>query len=238
MIYTTFRRGNPEDVRRGATRIKMPIALLVLAAILAVPAVASAYSDLESFAKVAPKIAERASDDYGKLINIAALLHDYDEKMILAVMVVESEGYSHAVSHRGALGLMQLMPATAKAMGAKDPKEPFQNILAGTKYLKELERTYGFSPLEALVAYNMGPTKAKRWLTQYKPEDSLYVQKVLRVYNHLVDVEQRAKVVQDDVPSNPLSLGSGIMTKPRTITLGDDLASAVGSRRTEIIEKN
>ena len=79
---------------------------------------------------------DKTKAQYGEMINIAALLHDYDDKLILAVIIVESEGNEIATSHRGAQGLMQLMPATAKAMGAKDPKEPFQNILAGTKYLK------------------------------------------------------------------------------------------------------
>ena len=91
-----------------------------------------------------PKFLDNARGVYGEMVRTAALLHGVDPKLILAVIVVESEGNPKVVSRRGAQGLMQLMPKTARAMGAKDSKEPFQNILAGTKYLKELEERYGF----------------------------------------------------------------------------------------------
>ncbi len=138
----------------------------------------------------APEFIENTRGAYGEMVNTAALLNDGDRRLILAVIIVESEGNERAVSRRGAQGLMQLMPKTAKSMGAKNPKEPLQNILAGTKYLKELEDNYGFhSPAEALVAYNMGPAGARKWLAKHSALEYGYVSDVLYVYHALEDKE-------------------------------------------------
>ncbi|KKU78391.1 MAG: Transglycosylase SLT domain protein [Parcubacteria group bacterium GW2011_GWA2_47_7] len=170
---------------------------------------------------------EKIDSSYGQMISIAALLHDYDAKMITAVIVVESEGNESAVSSKGAKGLMQLMPMTAKAMGASNPKDPFQNILAGTKYLKQLERNYGFTNTrDALVAYNMGPSRATRWLSQYDSAEYSYVQKVMYVYNTIQQREfSRARIARASTNNNHLTLSAAgvsarpIMTKPRNIAL-------------------
>lgn len=195
-----------------------------------------------------PDFLVQIEETYGEMVNIAALLHDYDTKLIMAVIVVESEGNEKAVSNRGAQGLMQLMPGTAKAMGAKNPKEPFQNILAGTKYLKSLEVDYGFdSPQEALVAYNMGPTRAKRWLSQYAPEDYGYVKKVMYVYN-VLDKEENSKNNANAFASLPsvmskeaMMLGNKdakpLLTKPHTLSLAELPLTLPVSRRTETSSK-
>lgn len=184
---------------------------------------------------------DKTKSTYGDMIDIAALLHDYDPKLITAVIVVESEGNEVAVSHKGAKGLMQLMPQTAKAMGAKDPKDPFQNILAGTKYLKELENSYGFDSHEAaLVAYNMGPSRAKRWLSQYDAGDYGYVQKVMYVYGVLAEREHDEKtaakstdqkVAMLEVEQSPRPL----MTKPRNFSLASLQFSLPTNRRPDTV---
>ncbi len=194
-----------------------------------------------------PDFVDKIQSEYGEMINIAALLHDYDEKLILAVIVVESEGNHTAQSNRGARGLMQLMPQTAKAMGAKDPNDPFQNILAGTKYLKQLESSYGFnSPQEALVAYNMGPSRAKRWLSQYSPEDYGYVAKVMYVYDLLNSKEEKTKNVAAGTTTE-LSLATirsleekkidtaakSILTKPHALSLAQLPLTLPVTRRIE-----
>ncbi len=206
------------------------ISLLMLAA----PFTASAYS-LGAFKKVAPSIATQVKHDYGDMVNVAALLNDYDENLILSVLVVESEGNTAARSNKGAQGLMQLMPATAKAMGAKDPHEPYQNILAGTKYLKELQRVYKFNQQEALVAYNMGPTKAKRWLTQYSPNDSLYVQKVMHLYTLLSENDHNA-AIQNASTTNQI-VATGILTKPKLLSAADQEVPLPSTRRAEVVEE-
>jgi soluble lytic murein transglycosylase-like protein len=173
----------------------------------------------------AEEFVEYTQNSYGEMIDIAALLHDYDPKMITAVIVVESEGKTLALSNKGARGLMQLMPGTAKAMGASDPKDPFQNILAGTKYLKELEDRYGFEDVgSALVAYNMGPSRAKRWLSQYDAAEYGYVKKVMYVYDVLAEKEAKDRSLAANLRSRiDAHTGSGvggpIMTKPRTLSL-------------------
>lgn len=232
MTHNTVLSGDEGGISMGAYRTLKTFIIPTLGLALAVlPSVASAYA-LSNFEKTAPNITESAKQKYGDMINIAALLHDYDEKLILSVMVVESEGHKNAKSNRGAQGLMQLMPETAKAMGAKDPKEPFQNILAGTRYLKELEESYGFNHKEALVAYNMGPSRAKRWLSQYSPDESMYVQKVMRVYNYLE--EQNAA---DDNTATSTVVATGILTKPKTLSLIDHPTSLLNTRRVDVTEE-
>lgn len=199
-------------------------------------------------AQSSPDYINEIQDTYGEMINIAALLHDYDPKMILSVIVVESEGKETAVSHKGAQGLMQLMPLTAKSMGAKDPKEPFQNILAGTKYLKQLEKNYGFaSPQEALVAYNMGPSRAHRWLSQYEPEEYGYVQKVMYVYALVEKKEKDDQRVAASAAKKVALLNaegaSGhtlkpIMTKPQNLSFADLPLSLTSLRRDGVVAEN
>lgn len=189
----------------------------------------------------APGFIDKTKAQYGEMINIAALLHDYDDKLILAVIVVESEGNEVATSHRGAQGLMQLMPGTAKAMGAKDPKEPFQNILAGTKYLKSLEADYGFdSPQEALVAYNMGPSRAHRWLSQYPATDYGYVQKVMYVYGVLVENQNTDRQVADAIETKIKEVAklssapAPLLTRPRVLSLAAFPMTLPSGRKSEI----
>jgi len=187
----------------------------------------------------------KISDSYGQMIDIAALLHDYDSKMITAVIVVESEGNEVAVSNKGAKGLMQLMPQTARAMGAKDPRDPFQNILAGTKYLKQLENRYGFNdPKEALVAYNMGPSRAKRWLSQYDSSDYGYVRKVMYVYDILeqkeYDNKRLAIAVEKRIDDVAILEDSArpIMTKPQNVRFASLPLTLPNSRRDGIKTEN
>ena len=214
------------------------IALSVIALLVPLTSFAASMSYLE---ENAPGFIGKTKAQYGEMVNIAALLHDYDEKLILAVIVVESEGNEVATSHRGAQGLMQLMPATAKAMGAKNPKEPFQNILAGTKYLKALESDYGFnSPEEALVAYNMGPSRAHRWLSQYPATDYGYVQKVMYVYDVLVEDQKSGKRLADSVETRmkeEARLASApvpLLTKPRVLSLAAFPMTLPSGRKSEL----
>ncbi|MDX2204527.1 MAG: transglycosylase SLT domain-containing protein [Hyphomicrobiaceae bacterium] len=90
------------------------------------------------------------------------------EAWIRAVMRAESAGDRHAVSHRGAMGLMQVMPATWAGLRAQhglgaDPFAPYDNILAGTAYLREMLDRFGSVPL-MLAAYNAGPRRVEAHL--------------------------------------------------------------------------
>jgi soluble lytic murein transglycosylase-like protein len=139
-------------------------------------------------------VACTVEEKYGHIIEPIAHLNEYDQDLITAVIVVESRGKVEATSHVGAKGLMQLMPKTAKYMGAKDIRDPFENILAGTKYLRVLEDRYGFlSVEEALLAYNMGPRKASEWLDLpgRSATDASYVKKVMGIYGELKDIREK-----------------------------------------------
>jgi hypothetical protein len=95
------------------------------------------------------------------------------EAWIRAVMRVESAGDRHAVSHRGAMGLMQVMPATWAGLRAQhglgaDPFAPQDNIMAGTAYLREMLDRFGSVPL-MLAAYNAGPRRVEMHLATGQP---------------------------------------------------------------------
>ena len=181
------------------SKVNLVLVSLVVVVALFSPLTVSAAS-YNYLKRNAPAFIDKTTVQYGQMVDIAALLNDYDKKLILAVIVIESEGNVQATSHRGAQGLMQLMPDTAKGLGVKDSTDPLQNILAGTKYLKQLESLYGFdSPQEALVAYNMGPSRAKRWLSQYSAEDYGYVQKVMYVYGVLAENEKQKNQLAESI---------------------------------------
>ena len=93
---------------------------------------------------------------YRTEIAAAARAHRISEALILAVIAVESRGTAKAVSPKGAQGLMQLIPATAKRFGVSDPFDPGQNIDGGTAYLSWLLKTFKGDPLLALAGYNAG----------------------------------------------------------------------------------
>lgn len=91
----------------------------------------------------------------------AAAAHKVDVGLLRAVAWTESRGRADAVSNKGALGVMQLMPATAAALGV-DPRDAASNISGGAAYLAQQIERFGSVPL-ALAAYNAGPGAVQRW---------------------------------------------------------------------------
>jgi soluble lytic murein transglycosylase-like protein len=113
-----------------------------------------------------------AADPYAAIVTEASQRFDIPERWIRAVMRVESAGDSGATSRAGAMGLMQLMPATWATMRTRyrlgpDPYAPRDNILAGTAYLREMYDRYG-SPA-FLAAYNAGPGRLDDHLREGRP---------------------------------------------------------------------
>lgn len=97
-----------------------------------------------------------------ELIDKAARKYGLPPAFVRAVVAAESGYHADAVSPKGAIGLMQLMPGTARDMGA-DPKVPEQNVDAGTRYLRDLLLKYDNHAYHALAAYNAGPRAVDRY---------------------------------------------------------------------------
>ena len=115
------------------------------------------------------------------LIRNAANRHGIQPALISAVVRQESAGSPCAVSPKGAMGLMQLMPATAASLGVDDPFQPEQNIDGGVRFLKELLNRYQGDYALALSAYNAGPSRVDRaGGVPAFPETKAYVRGVLR----------------------------------------------------------
>jgi hypothetical protein len=120
---------------------------------------------------------------YADEIERAARAHQLDPFLVAAMVEAESSFRPLVASHKGAVGLMQLMPGTALEMGVEDPQQPRANLEAGTRYLKRLLRRYDGDIVLALAAYNAGPTQVRRFggVPPF-PETTRYVEKVLRLY--------------------------------------------------------
>jgi soluble lytic murein transglycosylase-like protein len=126
---------------------------------------------------------------YDSLIERAAESAAVEPNLLRAVIVVESGFNSHAVSKRGAVGLMQLMPVTASRFGVSNLYDPKENVHAGAQYLKFLMNRFGQNIRLALAAYNAGEDAVARNGGQIPPftETMAYVPKVLKVYRMLAD---------------------------------------------------
>lgn len=116
------------------------------------------------------------------VVEDAARQYDVDPLLVHAVIQVESAYNPYAISHAGAQGLMQLMPATARSLGVKNSFDVEENIRAGVRHLKDLKDTYKDDRL-ALAAYNAGAGAVDkyRWIPPY-PETQEYVYKVGKKY--------------------------------------------------------
>ncbi|MCB2183904.1 MAG: transglycosylase SLT domain-containing protein [Desulfobulbaceae bacterium] len=121
--------------------------------------------------------------EYEPYIALVAERYQIDPLLIKAVIKAESNFDYLAISEKGAQGLMQLMPGTAKDMNVKDPFDPKQNIRGGTTYLRKMLDTFNNDLELALAAYNAGPEQVKRNGRIPKfPETINYVNRVLRNY--------------------------------------------------------
>ena len=145
-----------------------------------------------SFEQYLAGAADRFSAEfpYDQAIAEASRRYGVDELLVRAVIRAESNFNPRAVSRMGAVGLMQLMPGTARALGVVDPFDPVMNVDGGVRYLRQQLDRFGDVSL-ALAAYNAGPGAVERYggVPPY-PETQRYVQRVLsylREYQGQVD---------------------------------------------------
>jgi soluble lytic murein transglycosylase-like protein len=152
---------------------------------------------------------------YEHLIEEHAAANAVSASLVRAVIQAESAFNPRARSHKGAMGLMQLMPSTAAELGVLDPYDPRENIRAGVTYLKQLLTKYADNETLALAAYNAGPAAVARYGTvpPYK-ETRNYVDKIrrstdqestttsrTRIYRIVQVVDGREVVRYSDVPA-------------------------------------
>jgi hypothetical protein len=145
---------------------------------------------------------------YGELIYAKAKKYDVDPALVAAVIEQESRFKPRARSHVGAKGLMQLMPRTGRWMGARDLYSPEQNIDAGVKYIKYLDKRFNGDIRKIIAAYNGGEGNVKRYngIPPFR-ETRQYVKKVLHNYDKRTkQIEHYEKQVGGSIPQEDGSL--------------------------------
>lgn len=132
------------------------------------------------YEKSGTKSAPSRSSNLHEIIVKKADKYSLDPSLISAVIKTESAFDSQAISRKGAMGLMQLMPGTARDMGVDNPFDPDENIEGGARYLKHLVDKYNGDLTRALAAYNAGPHRVET-SSQLPNETRDYIRKV---YSH------------------------------------------------------
>ncbi len=158
--------------------------------ILATPAPAAASAPVRGAARGRAQAVDwlARSAKYDRLIDRAARAATIQPDLVRAVIVVESGFNPRAVSKRGAIGLMQLRPSTARRYGVTDIYDPTQNIRAGARFLGDLMVRFGSNLELALAAYDAGEGAVERYGRHIPPyrETLNYVPSVIRVYRRLL----------------------------------------------------
>ncbi len=151
--------------------------------------------------------------DVDAAIEQAASRHNVDPNLVRAVVKVESNFNPNAVSSKGAMGLMQLMPQTARSLNVNNPFDPQQNIDAGVRHLKKLMESYGGDIKLSLAAYNAGAGAVARsaGIPRYAETQS-YVKRITQLYYGGSIMSSRVIPVHDPVRMQRDERGVMMMT--------------------------
>ena len=146
-------------------------------------------AEIESFEPAPPDPQEAAAQtppgqDLHAIVSGASARNQVDADFIASVIRAESANNPHAVSPKGAQGLMQLMPQTASMLGVKNSFDPAENVDGGVRYLRDLLLLYNNDMIKALAAYNAGPQRVQQYkgVPPYR-ETHAYVARVIKDYN-------------------------------------------------------
>ena len=144
----------------------------------------------------------KAEPQLDRFIEDAARRYKVPVALVWAIMHAESNFDTHAVSNKGAAGLMQLMPQTGSEMYVRDLFDAEQSIEGGTRYLRVLANQFDGDMVKMIAAYNAGPEALKKYggVPPF-PETQAYVKRVLQLYYQYK--QQGTKVAQGDGPAQP-----------------------------------
>ena len=137
---------------------------------------ASVVSKIENDTQKGKKV--KSPPEINDIIEHASKVYEVDPVLIKSVIRAESDFDADATSSKGAMGLMQLMPETAKELGVKNCYNPVENIMAGTRYLKSLLNRYNGNVELALAAYNWGMGNVERHPDRLPKETRTYIARV------------------------------------------------------------
>jgi hypothetical protein len=134
----------------------------------------------------------KAAVPLNQVVNIASAEYHLDPDLVNSVIHAESGFNAHAVSPKGARGLMQLMPGTASHLGVNEVFDPQSNVTGGSRYLRELLERYNFDLVKALAAYNAGPERVDQYrgVPPFR-ETRAYVARIVHEYNKKKIAEEK-----------------------------------------------
>ncbi len=167
-------------------------------------------AEIESFEPAPPEpreaVAPATTKDLKAIVAAASSQHQIDADFIASVIAAESANNPHAVSRKGAQGLMQLMPGTASKLGVKDSFDPADNVDGGVRYLRELLLLYNGDIPKALAAYNAGPQRVQQYngVPPYR-ETHAYVARIIKDFNRK-KLAERKQAQQKNAESARTSL--------------------------------
>lgn len=183
-------------------------------------------------ASAAPKAPVVLSD----VVNTASATYHLDPDLVNSVIHAESGFNAHAVSPKGARGLMQLMPQTAGKLGVNDAFDPEANVTGGSRYLRELLERYNFDLIKALAAYNAGPERVEQY--QGVPpfrETRAYVARIVHEYNtkKIAQEKEARKKAVADAKNSVGSRGMATAKNPARLPSAKTAAAALPALPTE-----
>ena len=167
----------------------------------------------------------RPENDLNTVVNEASGRYRLDPDLVNSVIKAESGFNVHAVSRKGAQGLMQLMPGTASQLGVGNSFDAQDNVEGGTRYLRALMEKYNFDMVKALAAYNAGPQRVEQFggVPPYY-ETKAYVARVVRDFN-------KKKMAEASVTKRRATKIANISSAPSTPTASQNANAKVSSIR-------
>lgn len=170
------------------------------------------------------RLAARPEIDLNQVVNDASGRYRLDPDLVTSVIKAESDFNAHAISSKGAQGLMQLMPGTASQLGVPNAFDPRANVDGGSKYLRELLEKYNFDLIKALAAYNAGPQRVEKFggVPPYY-ETRAYVARVVRDFNKKKLAQEKAsKASSKSGSATPAKKDDALVSRKASPNLDSD----------------